>query len=113
MLDRVLFLMQQLNINKNQLAKMCDLPRTTIYSALSSEENLQNTKLETQRAIARALQISLDYIIYGKTDDLNNVPSDKIVVTIGRGGERTTYELNDEDVALLDTFLKRLKKDDN
>ncbi|MFR1531996.1 MAG: helix-turn-helix domain-containing protein [Christensenellales bacterium] len=113
MLDRVLFLMQQLNINKNQLAKMCDLPRTTIYSALSSEENLQNTKLETLRAIARALQISLDYIIYGKTDDLNNVPSDKIVVTIGRGGERTTYELNDEDVALLDTFLKRLKKDDN
>lgn len=113
MLDRVLFLMQQLNINKNQLAKMCDLPRTTIYSALSSEENLQNTKLETLRAIARALQTSLDYIIYGKTDDLNNVPSDKIVVTIGRGGERTTYELNDEDVALLDTFLKRLKKDDN
>ena len=43
MLERILYLMESLNINKNQLAKLANLPRTTIYSALSSEENCRKT----------------------------------------------------------------------
>lgn len=38
--------------------------------------------------------------------------SDKTVITIGRGGERKTYELSDEDAALVDSFLKRFEKKD-
>lgn len=112
MLERILYLMRELDINKNQLAKMCNLPRTTIYTALASEENVQKTKLETLRAIAGAMQISLDYIIYGNTDDLNNCPGKNTVISIGRGGERKTYELSDEDAAFVDSFLKRFEKKD-
>lgn len=66
MLQRVLDLMKNLNINKNQLAKLCGLPRTTIYTALESEKNIQQIMVKTARAIVEALQTSFDFLVYGK-----------------------------------------------
>lgn len=70
MLERILNRMKEVNINKSQLSKRCNLPKTTVYSVLGSEENLQNTKLETLRPIAELLGITLDYIINGEITKL-------------------------------------------
>lgn len=110
MLERILHLMSQLDINKNQLAKLANLPRTTVYSALSSEENCKKTKLDTMRPIAKALNTTLDYIITGNIDVIND-NSDKVVVSIGRGGKRVEYEIDENDVAIVDAFLNKFKKD--
>ena len=33
------------------------------------------------------------------------------IISIGRGGKRTIYEINDEDAAIVDAFLNKFKKD--
>ena len=110
MLERILYLMESLNINKNQLAKLANLPRTTIYSALSSEENCRKTKLETIQPIAAALKTTLDYLITGNLDNLN-IDNENMVVSVARGGNRVDYIIDENDAAIVDAFLKKFKKD--
>lgn len=110
MLERILYLMESLNINKNQLAKLANLPRTTIYSALSSEENCRKTKLETMRPIAAALKTTLDYLITGNLDNLN-IDNENVVVSVARGGNRVEYIIDENDAAIVDAFLNKFKKD--
>lgn len=112
MLERILELMKKQNINKNKLANLSKIPRTTIYSALSNEENCKKTKLETMRPIAEALGTTLDYIISGdEGQTLQEDFSPNTIISIGRNGQRTIYEISDEDAELVDAFLKKLKKD--
>lgn len=112
MLERILDLMQVQKINKNKLAIMAGLPRTTIYSALSNEENCKKTKLETMRAIANALNTTLDFIMTGK--DFQTVVGEfdaNTIISIGRNGQRTVYKISDDDAAIVDAFLNKFKKD--
>lgn len=66
MLERIFRVMSEKKINKSLLAKMCGMNKSTIYTCLLSEENAQKAKLETIRAIADALGISLDYLMTGQ-----------------------------------------------
>lgn len=112
MLERILMLMQEKKINKNRLAIMSNLPRTTIYSALLNEDNCKKTKLETMRAIAKALNTTLDFIMTGQ--DRQTVMESfnaNTIISIGRNGQRTIYEIDDEDVQIVDAFLNKFKKD--
>lgn len=112
MLERILELMAAQNINKNKLATLANLPRTTIYSALSNEDNCKKAKLETMRAIAEALNTTLDFIMSGR--DFQTISGNfdaNTIIAIGRGGKRTVYKISDEDAAIVDAFLNKFKKD--
>ena len=112
MLERILELMKSQNINKNRLATMANLPRTTVYSALLNEENCKKAKLETMRAIADALKTTLDFIMTGKdTQTVMGSFDANTIISIGRNGQRTIYKINDEDAAIIDAFLNKFKRD--
>lgn len=112
MLERIMHLMEQLGITKNKLAIMSGLSRTTVYHALSCEENCRKTQLETMRPIAAALNTTLDYIIKGDIDNINPDPS-KCIVSIGRGGTRVEYEIDEADEAVIKAFMVKFRKDNN
>ena len=96
MLERIKLLMKEQNVNKNKLAKLANLPATTIYSALASEESLQKTKLETIRAISKALKTTLDFIVFGTYSNQKWSPNK--LIAISKNGEQKAYIVNDENV---------------
>ena len=64
------------------------------------------------RPIAAALGTTLDYIITG--EDGQSIHGDfnpNTIISIGRNGQRTIYEISDEDAAIVDAFLNKFKKD--
>lgn len=72
MLERILQLMKEQGLNKNQLAIKANLPRTTVYSLLSSDKNCLKAKIETGLAVANALKTTLDYLIEDKCISKSN-----------------------------------------
>lgn len=106
MLERILNLMKEQGINKNKLAKLASLPATTIYSALSNEENLQKSKLETVKAIAYALSTTLDYIVTGKSEKQLLIPC--TLIAVNDKGEQKQYKVNNDDLDLVLSLLQKL-----
>lgn len=72
-LEKLDYMMNKMNINKSKLADLSGVPYTTIDSFY--KKGYENTKLSTIRKLAKALNVSLDYLIldtitdelYGKT----------------------------------------------
>lgn len=112
MLERILFLMKQKKISKNKLAIVCGIPRTTVYSVLSSEENCRRANLETIRPIAEALNTTLDYLITGSKNRLSLADSNSVII-IDKEGKKRVYKLNEEDMTLAQSFLERLWRGKN
>lgn len=110
MLERIKLLMKEQNVNKNKLAKLANLPATTIYSALASEESLQKTKLETIRAISKALKTTLDFIVFGTYSNQKWSPNK--LIAISKNGEQKAYIVNDENVDLVNSLLRKLEKEE-
>lgn len=76
-LDKLNYLMEKRSINKNVLSQLSGIPYTTIDGLY--KKGYENTKLSTIRKLARALDVSLDYLMvdsitdenYGKTIELS------------------------------------------
>ena len=76
-LDKLNYLMEKRSINKNTLSQLSGIPYTTIDGLY--KKGYENTKLSTIRKLARALDVSLDYLMidnitdenYGKTVELS------------------------------------------
>ena len=60
-LDKLNYLMEKRSINKNVLSQLSGIPYTTIDGLY--KKGYENTKLSTVRKLARALDVSLDYLI--------------------------------------------------
>ena len=101
-------------------SQFVDVPYTTIKN-LETKSNT-NIKRETLIKLKNAMGITLDELaddnididfeneknknyINGKTDVVENT-----VISIGRGGKRSVYTLNDSDIKLVNDFLCRLSK---
>ena len=65
MLERILQLMKEKKINKNELAKLCGFTKSTVYAVLRCEENLWRARIETVDTIAAALNTTIDYLVKG------------------------------------------------
>jgi len=74
-IERIKELMKNKNITVNELLQKTSIKRSTFYYILSNEENLKKTNIETLRAIAIALNVSLDFLINGKQTD-EAIPED-------------------------------------
>lgn len=101
-------------------ARLSNLPYTTINNLFCKDNT--NTKIDTLIKLKNAMQITLDEL----TDDSINIDFEKIknkkyidgkidveentVISIGRGGKRNVYSIDNEDVQLVDEFLNRLSK---
>lgn len=105
MLERILKLMEEKGLNKNQLAQRTGLPRTTIYSALASEESCQKAKLETIRPIAKALGTTLDYIISGNEEKKE---AKNRVVIYTEYGAPMGFDLSPQTIEVLKLMLDQL-----
>lgn len=102
-----------------QFAELVGVPYMTIRNFYI--KGYGNAKRETLVKIKNVMGLTLDELADDTIEiDFTNRPMSaqnefaaNTVVTIGRGGERTTYVLNDEDAEFVDSFLKRFKKGDN
>ena len=57
--------------------------------------------------------VTVDYLLGRDTIPTAPSPTKKnTVISIGRGGERREYEISDEDAALVDAFLEKMRKKD-
>ncbi len=112
LINRILALMQEQNLSKADLHRLSGLKKSTFYNVFDEKTNPSKIQLDTIRAIADALNTSLDYLMTGKDSQtiMGSIGANTII-SIGRGGKRTIYEINDEDAAIVDAFLNKFKKD--
>ncbi|MDR1906494.1 MAG: helix-turn-helix domain-containing protein [Clostridiales bacterium] len=99
-IDRIKKAMSEKNITMNVLVEKTNLKRSTLYYILEDEENIKKTKIETLFAIASALDVSIDYIMYGDNiknetnnysmDENNMTPTEKLKMIIANQG----YNIN-------------------
>ncbi len=112
LINRILALMQEQNLSKADLHRLSGLKKSTFYNVFDEKTNPSKIQLDTIRAIADALNTSLDYLMTGKdSQTIMGSFGANTIISIGRGGKRTIYEINDEDAAIVDAFLNKFKKD--
>ena len=108
LINRILALMQEQNLSKADLHRLSGLKKSTFYNVFDEKTNPSKIQLGTIRAIADALNTSLDYLMTGKdSQTIMGSFGANTIISIGRGGKRTIYEINDEDAAIVDAFLKK------
>ena len=104
---------ESIGLTVDQLALKLNINRATIYRYENNFiEKLPITVLEP---LAKALNTSPSYLM-GWQDEAIIEPiaqSRNTVVAIGRGGEKTTYEISDENAKLVNDFLETLSKKNN
>lgn len=111
LIDRILMLMQKQNLSKADLHRLSGLKKSTFYNLFDEKTNPDKIQLDTIRAIADALNTTLDYLMTGKdTQTVMGSFSAHTIISIGRGGKRTIYNMSDEDAAIVDNLLERLSK---
>lgn len=112
LINRILALMQEQNLSKADLHRLSGLKKSTFYNVFDEKTNPSKIQLDTIRAIADALNTSLDYLMTGKdSQTIMGSFGANTIISIGRGGKRTIYEINDEVAAIVDAFLNKFKKD--
>lgn len=63
--------------------------------------------------LANLFEVTIDYLLGRETTKAATPPTKKnTVISIGRGGERREYEISDEDAAIVDAFLEKMRKKD-
>lgn len=112
LINRILTLMQEQNLSKADLHRLSGLKKSTFYNVFDEKTNPSKIQLDTIRAIADALNTSLDYLMTGKESQMVTGSYDiNTIISIGRDGKRTIYKIRDEDAAVVDAFLNKFKKD--
>ena len=68
-IDRILALMKKKNLTKYELHKLSGIGRSTIYNMFDPKTNPELIQLENIRAIAQTLGTTLDYLVYGESQN--------------------------------------------
>ena len=68
--DRIEKVLIQKGLTKAELADLSGVKRTTIYSCFQRNTELQ---LDTLRLVAKTLDVSLDYLVYGEENEKTNI----------------------------------------
>lgn len=101
-------------------ARAANLPYTTVKN-IFVKDNI-NIKVETLTKLKNVMQISLDALVDDNIDiDFEAIKNKKyiagevdvpenVVISIGRGGKRSIYTIDEKDAAVVDNLLERLAK---
>lgn len=103
-------LRKEQKVTQIELAQMLNVKQTTI----SNWEN-EITEIDQQSLfkLADYFNVSVDYFLGREASEtISSPPKKHTVVSIGRGGERREYEISDEDAAIVDAFLEKMRKKD-
>lgn len=97
-------------VTQIQLAKNLEISNGTIGNW---EINARQPDHDMLVKIADYFSVSVDYLLGRETTEAATPPTKKnTVISIGRGGERREYEISDEDAAIVDAFLEKMRKKD-
>ena len=70
-IDRLNYELRQKGITKHQLSKLSGVKRATIYNIFNENVDI---KLNSLIEIAKILKVSLDYLVYGVTENTKKLP---------------------------------------
>lgn len=65
LIDRITQLMIEKNISKADLYRLTGLKKSTLYNIFDKKTNTDKVKLDTIKAIAKALDTTVDYLMFG------------------------------------------------
>lgn len=103
--------------SQNLFASQCDISSAAITRVLRgdyipSAKMLMKIASKAENGVnfemlmdAAGLPISSSNI-----EALESIPKKNTVISIGRGGERREYEISDEDAAIVNAFLEKMRK---
>ncbi len=94
--------------NQTQVANAVGIAQTT----LSGYENeTRQMDYDNMKKLADYFEVSVDYLLGREQSENSPIqPKKHTVISIGRGGERREYEISDEDAAIVDAFLEKMRK---
>lgn len=106
----------QKGLTQEELGKVIGVQKSAIRKYESGA--VENIKRSSIKKMADFFGVSPTYLMgleenESTITDLNSTINiqENLIVSIGRGGKRTVYKISDEDVAIVDAFLKKFKKD--
>lgn len=105
--NRIKELRKQIGYTQQQLADFLYLDKTSV-SKWETYKNLPNQNILIK--LCSLFNVSLDYLLCREVDTDSLPISNHTVVSIGRGGERVVYEINDEDAAIVNAFIEKMAK---
>lgn len=93
-----------------QIANQLNIPRET-YRGYETGSRQPDPAMLIK--MANYFGVTVDYLL-GNDEVNKELPqSNNTVVSIGRGGERTVYEISDEDAAIVNAFIEKMAKKNN
>lgn len=106
--DRVLMLMKEKGLNKKELAALSGLKQSTLYSVFSKRIKADNVTVDTIRALANALGVTMDYLIEGKEPSAEELDT---ITIYGRGVGAEVYKINEQQKEIIRMLLKQNTQD--
>lgn len=93
-------------VTQNQLAESLEISNGAIGNW---EINTRQPDHDMLVKIADYFSVSIDYLLGRESDKALSLKANT-VISIGRGGEKRIYEIDEEDAEFVDTFLKKVAK---
>lgn len=113
-IDRIVELMNKQGVSKKDLLKLTGLSKSTFYYLFSDTINENKISLETIRPIAKALNTTLDYLIFGEDEKKpdNKLTGLKLEFALNNVGISfdDLDKLSDEQAGLIASTLKNFLK---
>ncbi len=72
MIDRILEKMDEKNYKKADLCRITGINTSTIYNIFDSKTNPNKIKINTIQAIAKALDTTVDFLVYGTIESVES-----------------------------------------
>lgn len=102
-------LREEKNMTQEELGKCINSTKQTIFKY----ENgiVTNIPMDKIQILSAVLGCTPAYLMGWETSKINSFSlKDNTVISIGRGGEKRIYEIDEEDAEFVDTFLKKVAK---
>lgn len=109
-IERILELMKEQKVTKYELHKLTGISRSTIYSIFDKKTNVENVKIDHIRAIAKALNTTIDYLTYGKEGENLEARQYNRIIIETEFSERIVYNVSLEQIKAITTILNEMEK---
>lgn len=110
-IERITKLMEQKGITKYQLHKLTGIGRSTIYSIFDPKTNIENVKLDHIRAIANALETTMDFFVYGEKTENQEARKFNTITIQTELNDRVVYNLSLDKIQALIAIIQTMEKE--
>lgn len=110
-IDRILKLLQEQKITKYELHKLSGIKRSTIYSIFDPKTSIDNVKSEHIKAIAKALNVSVDYLMEGEEFTYKPMDNTNTVSIVLEDVGTLTYHFSPEKLKAIIAILNNMTED--